>query len=364
MRLPLPPFNFERSVVRVVYFIPADRQPEPDYRDRLDGVLTHVQQFYRLGMEGNGYGPMTFELDRDRNSALKIYEVKGKEPMRGYDRNAYNKVRQEVKEALAQQQLDIDCETIIIFQLLLNWCDDKAEEIGPYVGCGNPWSGTAWVYDDARLDARLLDSCITGGYYGKPCSLGEFNSHYIGGVAHELGHAFGLPHDCERDSDRPQRGYSLMSCGNHTYGQECRGEGKGTFLSAASALPLSVHPLFTGKSKPSAAMDCQLVELQTHCTESTLILRGRIKGTLSVVGLVAHNDPQAIPHDYNAVGWICPVESNGQFYLGIDELKPGHYDLRLTVYGESGTSQQFIFQYFVQQTGQPDLATVSPTDEE
>jgi Metallo-peptidase family M12B Reprolysin-like len=359
MRSRLSPFSPEHAVVRVIYFIPTDRQPEPDYRDRLDRVLTHVQQFYCLGMAQNGYGPMTFALDRHRNGALKIYEVQGKEPMRGYDRHAYDKVWQEVKEALAQQ-LNISRETIIIFQLLLNWCDQQAEEIGPYVGCGTPWSGTAWVYDDAKLDARLLDACTAGGYYGKPCSLGEFNSHYIGGVAHELGHAFGLPHDCERESDRPHRGYSLMSCGNHTYGQEYRGEGKGTFLSTASALPLSVHPLFTGYPKPSAAMDCQLVDLQTRCTEGTLTLMGRIKGTASVAGLVAHNDPQAIPHDYNAVGWTCPVEHNGQFYLRIGELKPGHYDLRLTVYGDSGVSQQFIFRYFVQQTGQPDLATLSP----
>jgi hypothetical protein len=363
MRSLLFPFIPKRAVVRVAYFVPTDRVPEPDYRDRLDRILTHVQQFYRLGMEQNGYDPMTFDLDRDINGALKIYKVQGKEPMRGYDRNAYNKVWQEVKEALAQQ-LDISRETIIIFQLLLNWCGNQAEEIGPYVGCGTPWSGTAWVYDDAKLDARLLDSCAAGGYYGKPCSLGEFNSHYIGGVAHELGHAFGLPHDCERDSDRPHKGYSLMSCGNHTYGQECRGEGKGTFLSAASALPLSVHPLFTGKPKPSAAMDCQLIDLKTRCTKDALILRGRIEGTISVVGLVAHNDPQAIPHDYNAVGWICPVECNGQFCIRIGELKLGHYDLRLTVYGESGTSQQFIFQYFVQQTGQADLDTLPPTDEE
>jgi hypothetical protein len=358
MRSPLSPFMPKRAVIRVVYFIPTDRQPASDYRDRLDRVLSHVQQFYRLGMTQNGYGPMTFELERDVNGALKIYEVQGKEPMRGYDRTAYNKVCQEVKEALAQQ-LDIDRETIIIFQLLLNWCNDKAEEIGPYVGCGNPWSGTAWVYDDVKLDARLLDSRAAGGYYGKPCSLGEFNSHYIGGVAHELGHAFGLPHDCERDSDRLHRGYSLMSCGNHTYGQECRGEGKGTFLSAASTLPLSVHPLFTGKPKPSAAMDCQLVDLQTRCTKDILILSGWIKSTLPLVGLVVHNDPQAIPHDYNAVGWICPVERDGQFCIRIGELKPGHYDLRLTAYGESGVSQRFIFQYFVQKTGQPDLATLS-----
>ena len=84
------------------------------------------------------------------------------------------------------------------------------------------------MYDDQRLDPRLLSSKAPGGYYGGPCSLGEFNSHYIGGLAHELGHAFGLPHDCQREAERAKRGLSLMGGGNHTYGQEQRGEGPGT----------------------------------------------------------------------------------------------------------------------------------------
>jgi hypothetical protein len=53
------PESPNRAVVRIIYFIPTDRQPEPDFRDRLDRVMTDVQQFYRLGMEQNGYGKIT-----------------------------------------------------------------------------------------------------------------------------------------------------------------------------------------------------------------------------------------------------------------------------------------------------------------
>ena len=105
---------------------------------------------------------------------------------------------------------------------------NRAIEVGPYVGGGNRLAGTAWVYDDERLDPQLLASQADGGYTGRPCSLGEFNSHYIGGVAHELGHAFGLPHDCQKESDLA-RGLSLMGGGNHTYGQEQRGEAPARF---------------------------------------------------------------------------------------------------------------------------------------
>jgi hypothetical protein len=362
MQSPLAHLNPKRSTLHVVYFIPSDRQPEPNYRDRLDRVLTHVQQFYRNGMEQNGYGPLTFDLDRDGSGGLKIYEVQGRELMRGYDRTAYYKVREEVKEALAQQQIDIDRETLLIFQLLLHWNENKTEEIGPFAGCGDACSGTAWVYDDAKLDALLLNSCAAGGYYGNPCSLGQFNSHYIGGVAHELGHAFGLPHDCEQNCDRDRWGYSLMSRGNHSYGQESRGEGKGTFLSSASALPLSVHPLFTGKPKPSTGMHCQLVDVQLCSVEETLILTGQIQGSSEVIGLVAHNDPQAIPDDYDAIGWASFVDNNGLFHFRITDLKPGGYELRLTAYAKNGVRQPFAFRYSVKHTGQPDIRSFSAID--
>ena len=344
-----------RPVVRVVYFIPTDRQPEPDYRERLDRVMTEVQAFYRLGMEQNGYGKLTFELDRDAKGALKIYDVQAKGPMANCGRNASGKVRQEVKAALAQEKLDMDCETVVIFQLLLEWQGDKAVEVGPYVGGGGPRSGTAWVYDDARLDARLLSSREPGGYYHGPCSIGRFNTHYIGGVAHELGHAFGLPHDCERDSDRSSRGRSLMGGGNHTYGQERRGEGKGTFLSAASALPLSLHPLFTGIHKPAAAMTCRLTDLKAAGESGNLTLAGRLHDGPRPVGVVARNDRQDPPDDYDAVGWVSPVDAEGRFRLTIDELKPGVYDLRLRAYGESGDSRSFVFRYDVDRDKRPDL---------
>ena len=246
-----------RRVLRIAYFIPADRQPQPDYRSRLERVLTEVQRFYREGMRQQGYAPLSFELDRDDAKALRIFEVRGKEPMRAYGRGAAGKVREEVKAALAQRQLDVNHETMIIFQVLLEWRGAEAVEIGPYAGGGNASSGTAFVYDDAKLDSRLLSSKEPGGYYGRPCSLGEFNTHYIGGIAHELGHALGLPHERERPQETTRRGASLMGAGNHTYGQDQRGEGLGAFLTAAAALPLSAHPLFTGKHDVQRLLDAK-----------------------------------------------------------------------------------------------------------
>ena len=69
-----------------------------------------------------------------------------------------------------------------------------------------------------------------------------------------------------------------MGAGNHTYGKELRGEGRGTFLTAAAALPLSVHPLFTGKSQPRQELTCKLVELEATPEKGKLTLAGRLEG--------------------------------------------------------------------------------------
>ena len=242
-------------------------------------------------MEENGHGPLTFDFERDGEGHLRMWEVRGREPAAAYGRNDGDKVRREVCDALRAEGMEPDRETILIFQVLLEGRDGRAVEVGPYAGGGGPGGGTAWVYDDERVDARLLPSREPGGWYNGPCSIGRFNTHYIGGVAHELGHAFGLPHDSERASERRIRGRSLMGGGNHTYGEELRGEGPGTFLSPASTLPRSVHPLFTGVRRPADGGDLTLERFVATSERGRVRLEGRLRG--SAVGVVAHNNPES-----------------------------------------------------------------------
>ena len=152
----------EPPPLRIVYFVPTDRQPAAEYQPRLDRVMTEVQRFFREGMEAAGYGPNTFGLERDDDGKMLIHLVRGEHPMATYGRNASGAVRREVKAAMAERGIDVDRETIVIFQLLLRWDGDKAVEVGPYCGGGSHLGGTAWVYDDDRLDPKLLGSMEPG----------------------------------------------------------------------------------------------------------------------------------------------------------------------------------------------------------
>jgi hypothetical protein len=317
--------------------------------------MSEVQRFYRDGMNAAGYGPKTFALERDGQDRLLVHVVQGTHPMLTYGRNASDAVRQEVKAALAKQNTDIDRNTWVIFQVLLRWEGNKATEIGPYVGGGSHLAGTAWVYDDERLDTTLLASKAAGGYYGRPCSIGEFNSHYIGGVAHELGHAFGLPHDCQREQDRG-RGLSLMGGGNHTYGRELRGEGAGTFLSSASAMLLAFSRPFAGElTGASRNPDCRWNHFDAQFADAKIVLNGTVAAEPPAFGIVAFNDWGKIPDDYDAVSWTCPVAEDGHFRLEIGELRPGPSQLRLWVCHTNGTTSRFAFDYQVDAAGKPNM---------
>lgn len=342
--------------VRIAYFVPSDREALRDYEERLDRIMAEVQRFYREGMEAVGYGSNTFALERDSQGRLTVYDVRGRHPTQSYGRNASGTVRQEVKAALAARGIDMDRDTWVIFQVLLSWDGDRATEVGPYCGGGNHRTGTAWVYDDERLDAKRLASKAAGGYYHRPCSIGQFNTHYIGGVAHELGHAFGLPHDCERKLDRG-RGRSLMGGGNHTYGQEQRGEGPGTFLSAASAMLLAHSRPFAGELEGASEMpDCRMVEIDAQYTDGAIVLSGKVAARPPAFGIAAFDDWGQISGDYDAVSWTCPVADDGQFFrLTIGELRPGQSQLRLRVVHASGATTQFAFDYHVDETAKPDI---------
>lgn len=347
--------TLEGTVVHVAYFVPGDREAIPGYVDRMDRVMTEVQRFYRDGMAAAGYGARTFGLDRDERGKLKVYLVEGQKPMLEYGRNASRAVRREVRSSLAEAGLDVDGQTLVIFELLLDWRGEKAVEVGPYCGGGNHLRGTAWVFDDRLLDPRQLGSKEPGGYYHRPCSIGEFNSHYIGGVAHELGHAFGLPHACQRTADR-ERGTALMGAGNHTYGQELRGEGKGTFLTDASAMMLAETRAFAGDLENARTRpQCEVNDLEAAFENGELIIAGEVATSPAASGIAAYNDPENRRGDYDAVAWTSSVDTQGRFRLAIGELRPGAYQLRLLVCHAGGAKSRFSYDYEVDAEGRPDV---------
>ena len=346
--------------LKVISFVPSDMEPFENREERLGRVMTYVQEFYRKGMEAQGFGPKTFALEWTEPGKLRIYTVKGQKKQAEYGRNDSSTVRNEVRAAMqAQHNIDINNEHIIIFQSLLAWKDNVATELGPYVGGGNAISGTAWVYDDPLLDAAKLSSRDPGGYYHRHVSIGQFNTHYIGGIAHELGHAFGLPHDKETNEQQKTLGTSLMGSGNHTFGEELRNQGKGTFLSGASALQLSTVRAFVGNLSGSRDRAAWRIDslAATHQNDKATFT-GRFIAVPPIVGIIAYNDPrnEGDQHDYDAKAWMVKADASGRFTIEISDLEVNDYQLRFVAVHQGGQKSRVNHTYSVSAAG-PDLSS-------
>ena len=67
----------ERPIVRLIYFLPSDRQPQPDIDEKMDTLIKGVQQFYAEQMEAHGFDKKTFLFEADRNGNAVVHHVVG-----------------------------------------------------------------------------------------------------------------------------------------------------------------------------------------------------------------------------------------------------------------------------------------------
>lgn len=151
------------NVVRVIYFVPNDRQPQPDIDAQLDTLIKDAQQFYANVMEANGFGRKTFKFETDAHGKVVVHHVTGQFNDTFYHNATTGKVRGELEQ---------------IF--------DTSENIY-YV---------AVDIGSERFDVDLPGSYICGTSTGRwaftPAS-GICFRFYV--IAHELGHNFGLTHN-------------------------------------------------------------------------------------------------------------------------------------------------------------------------
>lgn len=336
-----PMINGHRPL-KCVYFTPADCQPYPDREERLLRTMKHVQAFYRREMERNGYGPLTFELEEKEPGKLKLYEVRGPEPQAAYGRHSYGQVRSLVFAELARQGVDAAKETLVVFQRGLKWEGSNAVEVASYCGAWTSVSGMCTCYDDPLLDATNLASKASGGYYGEPCTVGAFNTHYIGGIAHELGHALTLPHNGETPQERKTMGYALMGSGNHSYGWRLQGYKVDTILTATEALRLSSTWAVGGGEPVMRTNDVSLVRFgMGRDPTGTVHVKGQIKWGRPIKGLIFYVDPDKGRGDYDTQTTIVKPTTDGAFETALSPASRLPGELRVWAVREHDSVQIF-----------------------
>jgi hypothetical protein len=330
--------------LRVVYFHPKDRQPLKDHAKRWDGIMSDIQDFYRTEMKRLGYGKVELGLERD-NGKLKLHEVRGNSNDDGsYTYNSGRTIGGEVFNALQAKGINHREETILIVCGLSRTEGKKVTIYSPYYGMGaDHVSGLCFTADMdwLSIDGLRPDPTKTilqvkehRGY--EPFTLARFNTTYVGGAIHELGHGMSLPHNYGT-KEESKRGTALMGAGNYTYRKEWRDEGKGSFLTHSSALRLLVHPLFSGTTKQcKESPKAKYGKLNLSHADGEIHIRGTIGAAIPAIAMIAYNDREdkgqrgyMVNKDYDATTWTSVLSPANGFRIRIGDLHGGNHQIRL-----------------------------------
>ena len=271
--------------LNVVYFVPKDMEPLPDYRDRLSGFLLYIQDYYRQWMKHWGYDK-TFGLLKDQGR-VKITRITGEKAVSAYPNDGGGrKIREEVKEYFQTHEASPDSEHYLVFTPKPNSDLDL-----PYYGLGR-WG---FVND-----------------VGQKASTAEQEG---GGVVHELGHALNLPHNAHRVSHKESLGAAIMHNGNNVWNGA--GGASATSLTEASTDILNEAQVFSRDEDAFyGPVDAELRSGTGRYRNGEVVISGTFKSDVSVRKAIVLLDPEG-GGNYNQQGFSQTVAGADSFHVSI-----------------------------------------------
>ncbi len=254
--------------VRIVYLIPSNREPQPKAEQTLQRYALRVQTLYRENMARQGYGEKTFTFETEPDGIMpKVHVVHVPQTDSQFQNPDYGTRWANILNGVAAAGFPAfqQGEALwVIPEMHQQLPDGTFLESGEFVGgTGTGTSGLAAVSSDymARMPASFLTD--NRNYQGLVIpTLGPFplvsasfpsfegttvssnSSSAQGAAAHELGHAFSLPHDFTNDENffGNLMGNGLRGFRGFFYPD--RYPDSSVDLSASSALHLNASPFF------------------------------------------------------------------------------------------------------------------------
>jgi hypothetical protein len=310
----------------IVLFTPANVKRPDGVQERITQAANYTENFLITWMKHWGYPPnreKVFERTSDRQ--VQVFYVEGKGTTEQY-RKPSPALSDEVRTT-AMSMYNVKRHRHVWWVWV--YLGDPPERFRDWRGGGDPTNGGMGSvnYSTWPGEIRLTEEL------GCPF-LTKIALH---GCIHELGHAFGLPHDgplAKADLGIPLMGATIANFRRRTGTDEER-----AYLSEASAAILWKHPIFSGTAERRNEMptcDLHLLGLDNDHRERVVHVKGQLKASIPAHSVVIYD---SVPYDqetYWQKPYVARIDGNGCFNVAITEPTHSQGKLRIVFCFENG----------------------------
>ncbi|WP_316837915.1 discoidin domain-containing protein [Pedobacter nutrimenti] len=335
----------------VVYFIPSDLDTVANWKTRLSDVMLYAQNWYGNAMQAAGYGNKTFGLTPDGSSQkVQIILIRGNSPKATYGQSSGAYTTEVDAYFSAHPGLKTSNHVLILLPAF-GYDNNTTEGPQPLEGV-QPFNGYGRYC--LAMDNVYMNMALKG-----VMNPGRNNfAKWIGGMMHEIGHAFNAPHDKQMVSQNIWPGANfkepIMALSNFYL------EVRPCFITDAEAAIFNTCEVFNNDSKTyygSVTATVNKIYANYDAAQSAIVVSGKYSSTGTVSKILYYNDPNVnnegtgTNKDYNAITWASSPIGTDSFkvVMPINELQYKTdgipYELKIKLVHDNGVIAETIYSY-------------------